>query len=409
MIDHEDQCEFKRSPLGLLVLCLVVFFWPSGWLLAGELSPPSAALASGDALMIADREGAVLVGKNESQKYIPASTLKVFTALVAVERLGKAYRFKTEFYQDPEQDLKIKGYGDPMLISEVLERIADTLAMHVRHLRDVVIDDSYFAQDIDVPDNGLSTNPYDAPLGALCANFNTVFFKRDPAGRIVSAESQTPMLGYAMQKIQKLGLTEGRHAIFRSREEIAHYAGELLVHFLRERGVQCHGDVRMGMTGANDRLIYTYRSHFTLGQVLGKMLTFSNNFVANQIVLAMGAREYGPPGTVEKGIRVLTDYSREVLNLQDIALVEGSGISRENRLSAMDMLAILRRFEPYEYMLPHEGRVRYKSGSLRGVQTRVGYIDCEPPCPRYFVIFLNRPNPDIAPVMSFVERLALEE
>ena len=77
-----------------------------------------------DAILVTDSDGRVLISKNETRPLIPASTLKIFTALVALHTLGPDYRFVTEFYRDDDDNLTIKGYGDPGLVSEVLAEIA---------------------------------------------------------------------------------------------------------------------------------------------------------------------------------------------------------------------------------------------------------------------------------------------
>ena len=38
-----------------------------------------------------------------------------------------------------------------------------------------------------------SLNPYDAALGALVSNFNTVFVRVEAGGRVSSAEPKTPL------------------------------------------------------------------------------------------------------------------------------------------------------------------------------------------------------------------------
>ena len=66
-----------------------------------------------DSILVTDPDGRVLISKNENRPLIPASTLKLFTALVALHTLGPEYRFETEFYCDDDDNLTIKGYGDP--------------------------------------------------------------------------------------------------------------------------------------------------------------------------------------------------------------------------------------------------------------------------------------------------------
>jgi len=98
-------------------------------------------------------------------------------------------------------------------------------------------------------------------------------------------------------------------------------------------------------------LIYTYESIFTLETVVQKMLKSSSNFMANQILIALGASVCGPPGTLAKGVSAVTDYAKNELLLQNLQIVEGSGISRQNRISALEMLTILKKFRPYKHLL----------------------------------------------------------
>ncbi len=396
----------KRIPASRWVTLLIC----AVWLLQPAISrarQPSCLLngiSSQDALVVADSDGRIIFSRNETKKCVPASTLKILTALAAIHHLGKSYRFQTEFYQDPEKNLKVKGYGDPLLISEVWQEIAQVLASRLHDFKDLVVDDTYFVNQIHIPGVRASTNSYDAPNGALCANFNTIFLKRDNTGRIVPAEPQTPITPFALEKLRLVGSSGGRFTLCQSGHEAARYAGELLLHFLKQRGKVCQGRVWPGVVEPGDRLVYTYHSIFALEQVLQKMFEFSNNFTANQILIALGAHVYGPPGTLAKGVKVLSDYAREVLNLHDIEIVEGSGVSRRNRLSALDMLAVLRRFEPHRALLVRDGEVFYKSGTLEGIKTKAGYIQAGSGNPYYFVIFLNSSQADIDSILDCVKK-----
>jgi len=393
------KCQYGRWSV---ILIPILFIYPlllcAFWLLQPEISEagdsfPCLKMISGtDSLLVADAEGRILCGKNETEVRIPASTLKLLTALAAIDHFGRSYRFRTEFYLDSKDNLKIKGYGDPLLISEVWQDIADTLSKKVRTFKDMVLDDTYFSGDIRIPGTDGSTNPYDAPCGALCANFNTIFFKHDQQGRIVSAEPQTPMILFAVEKVRQLGLDKGRYTFTHEKGDITRYAGELLLYLLTERGVKSTGMIRLGRVNPADRLIYTYYSRFRLEDVIGKMMEFSNNFMANQIFLALGAHVYGPPGTLSKGIRSVSMYGRDVLGLKDIRMVEGSGVSRENRITAIDMLRILKRFMPYRHLLKKRGGFLFKSGTLEGIRTRAGYVEENSGRPHMVVVFLNGPG-----------------
>ena len=384
----------------LLFLCLLYPVISN----AGEDFPCLKNISSRDAVLVAGPDGEILYKKHETKKHIPASTLKLLSALTAIRHLGASYRFKTEFYMDADHNMKIKGFGDPLLVSEAWQEVADALAKKIKKLNNLILDDTYFSPQIIIPGSKHSTNPYDAPVGAVCANFNTVFFHRDHSGRIASSEPQTPLIPYAKEKIQKLGLKKGRYTFSHDQKEIALYAGNLLMYFLREKSVKCQGKVYLSAIQPEDRLIYTYLSRFTLEDVIRKMMAFSSNFIANQVFIALGAKVYGPPATLQKGVKVVSGFAKNDLDLKYIQIAEGSGISRKNRLSALDMLAILKAFKPHRHLLKKTGDTYYKTGTLRGIRSRVGYINGSSENPYYFVIFLNRPDSNIDTVLRCIAR-----
>jgi D-alanyl-D-alanine carboxypeptidase/D-alanyl-D-alanine-endopeptidase (penicillin-binding protein 4) len=394
---------------GILILVSVLAAGDPPDLGATRPLPCLDKITGKDALLVGDPHGQIIFKKNISKKCVPASTLKLLTALTAIHHLKSSYRFPTRFYMDPFQNLKMKGFGDPLLVSEVLKDTADALACKVRMFKDLITDDTFFSSPIKIPGRHHSTNPYDASLGALCANFNTVFFASDSNGRIVSAEPQTPMIPFARQKIRGLGSKGGRYTFSHDPGDAARYVGELLLRFLKERHVQVGGDIRAGAVSPGDKHIYTYWSRHSLDQTLARMLEFSNNFMANQILISMGAWVYGPPGTLAKGVKVVSDFASNGLHLKDIQVVEGSGICRKNRLSAMDMFVILRHFEGYRHLLKRKGNVLYKTGSLRGVRTRAGYIETDTDGPYPFVIFMNNAETDLDALVACIRRtLALD-
>ncbi len=118
------------------------------------------------------------------------------------------------------------------------------------------------------------------------------------------------------------------------------------------------------------------------------MFKYSNNFIANQIFLSMGAARYGPPATVAKSQTVMADFSGH-LGLSRMSVEEGSGLSRRNRITAAQMSKVLNYFRPYRHLLPHEGRAWSKTGTLNDVKSVAGYIVPEHTHALSFVIILN--------------------
>ncbi|MBC8418451.1 MAG: D-alanyl-D-alanine carboxypeptidase [Desulfobacterales bacterium] len=403
--DHPFARTFKKTArMTLLATVLAGCFSLQPFISDAKQLPCLANIKSQDALLVAGADGRILYKKNETKNHVPASTLKVLTALAALNHFGPSYRFRTEFYTDTFHNLKVKAYGDPLLISEVLREVADVLSKKIQGFQNLILDNTYFDAQIEIPGCGESTNPYDAPVGAFCANFNTVFFRRDAKGRIISSERQTPVVPFARERIRSLGLKSGRYAFLRDSQDAARYAGELLLYFLRKKGVKTQGDIRFGAVVPGDMLIYTYESTFALETVLEKMLKSSSNFIANQILISLGASVSGPPGTLAKGVDAVTDFARNDLHLEGVKIVEGSGISRQNRLSALHMLTILERFKPYRHLLKRENNVSYKTGSLEGVRTRVGYVEDDLRGLYYFVIFLNQNHSKMDGTMNCIKK-----
>jgi serine-type D-Ala-D-Ala carboxypeptidase/endopeptidase (penicillin-binding protein 4) len=356
-----------------------------------------------DAVLVAAPDGRILAAVHPDLALVPASTLKLLTSLAALAKLGPAYRFRTDFYVDANHNLKIKGYGDPMLISEELKVIAEHLATLLPAVRDLVLDDSYFDQPVRIPGRGTSTQPYDAPNGALCVNFNTVAFDRR-GGRWMTDEPQTPLLPAVIPKIAASGLTRGRITLAADSREALRYTGEMFRYFLNQAGLQVRGAVRRGRVDPQDDLVWSHSGRLELDQVVADLLEFSNNFTANQIMLVMGAQDLGPPATVDKGLQVLRTFYRETLGIHTGRIVEASGISRDNRITARAMLTILQHYEPYHTLMRHEGRQFYKTGHLNGIRSRAGFLSRADGGLYRFVVMINTPGQSTDGIMQVIEK-----
>lgn len=377
-------------------------------LLAQKLPELDRFIGTQDAILVSDPQGQILFSKHAEKKLIPASTLKIFTSLVALHFLGNDYRFPTEFYLDEHSNLKIKGYGDPLLISEVVAKISQILAILLRNtqpMNDLVLDDTYFKQPLTVPGITSSPQPYDAPNGALCVNFNTVNFERKAEG-YVSAEPQTPLLPYVIEKIKALKLNRGRIVFSHNKNEITIYAGELFRYFLQNEGIRFKGKVKLGrINNRNDKLIFKYHSVSSLDQIVAKLLEHSNNFVTNQLLIAAGAQALDSPGTLAKGVALASDYAKNELAIENMTIAEGSGISRNNRVSAFQMDRVLQKFLPYHHLMRREGSEFYKTGTLYGISTRAGYIETANGELYRYVILLNTPGKSTDPIILRLLRI----
>jgi len=346
-------------------------------------------------VVVSGPDNRILFSHNTDALLIPASTLKVLTALTAFHTLGEGYRFQTEFYMDSASNLKIKGYGDPLLISEVIADIAallyDLLKANGHSLSNIIVDPSYFDRAVVIPGVTDTAEPYDSPNGALCVNFNTVNFKTINR-KYTSAESQTPLLPMTLGHIKKTGLPQGRITLSHQKDEIVFYAGRLFKYFLEQAGVKVTGKVLLGNVKSADRRILLFHSPFSLKQGVEKMMTYSNNFMANQILLEAGISQAGPPGTLQKGVAAAKKYAKNELSMDGLQITEGSGISRKNRITAKNLHKILLKFKPHFRLLRQDEEDFYKTGTLKNISTRVGFIGQDETISYAYVILCNTPG-----------------
>ncbi|WP_457576413.1 D-alanyl-D-alanine carboxypeptidase/D-alanyl-D-alanine-endopeptidase [Desulfomarina sp.] len=328
--------------------------------------------------------GKNISGFRENDLFIPASTLKILTSLVALETLGDNYRFKTYFFLDKNRVLFIKGGGDPFLISEEIKIICTRLVdLGLKKVSALILDDSAFNLARPADGSEGSDNPYDAPNSALAVNFNSLPVFISAAGSVTSGEQQTPDLPI-MRNLQG-NLPAGFHRInidaFADKCKISpslQYAGELFIAQLRKSGVQINNTIHAGKFPdiSSDKILYTHFSSRKLTDIVRSCLKFSNNFTANQLFLTSGASVYGYPANWLKASRLVQHYARNSLNLPpgSFNIVEGSGLSRKNRITPAAMLQVLKRFYPYRKLLNENEHIYLKSGTLTDVFCYAGYF-----------------------------------
>ena len=381
-----------RSRGFVFLLALGLLFITAGRpVAAGDWQSRIKALVKGGALLVTDDRGKVIMSINPDKPLVPASILKVVTSAAALEALGPDYRFVTEFRVSAEQDLYVVGRGDPGLISEELEYIASRLkSQGLIRVRDIYVDNSFFAPKLVLHGTNRSLNPYDAYNGALCVNFNTIYAVVKRNGRVSSAEPQTPLTDMARDLALKSGARgKVRFNLADNPRTCLLYAGDLIKNFLENSGVEISGQVKpCKINPLEIPLFYRHQSRKNLTDYLTDLFKYSNNFMTNQVFLTLGAEKYGPPATVEKARRALAEF-QAAHQLPPFHLEEGSGLSRRTKVTATQMTAVLRIFAPYHHLLPNEDRVWFKTGTLSDVKSMVGYLIPGEGRPMTFVIILN--------------------
>ena len=323
----------------------------------------------------------------------PASLLKLATTSLAIRTLGLEHRFKTEFWLTSGRELGIRGFGDPLLISEVWPGIAQALAARPelpRTLNRIVLDTSAFDSKLQIPGIENSLNPYDARIGALVTNFNTIYVHVAKNGVVTSAEPQTPLIPLVLQLAH--GLEPGKHRINFSRqpEHVLPYFAGLARAFLEREGFTFESEqISMRKLSFEDRRLLVFRNPNTLAEILPGMLLYSNNFTTNQLLLAAGVARSGHPATLEKGLVALRQHLHGELGIPkaEVVAVEGSGISRKNRLTPAAVIRLLEELRTHQEFLPLlNEEFPVKTGTLRSIYGLAGYFSNG----QTFAILLNQ-------------------
>ena len=381
----------------------------------------------------------ILLSIRGDQQFIPASNQKLLTTASSLKYLGPDYRFPTELYSNGpiknailKGDLYIRGFGDPKLVTEQMWLLATQLRnIPIRKVDgDIVADDSYFddVRRIKTWRDKFGPQAYNAPLGALSFNFNTIRTMINPAQKVgehpsvvVSPNTEyIKILNKAKTVLQ--GRRNGLIVNRLDREGFDHititgkirknapraryylnitdppiFTATVFKEYLNRAGVEVGGTVRTGKVTSGTKRIVRHKSE-PLSLIIRGLNKFSNNFTAEQLVKTLAAHRYGEPGSSENGVKVISEYMESLgFSLNDFKIVDGSGLSHENRLTPDQIVAVLldvfREQSIYpEYIsslavmgvdgstanrlvnVPQASRARVKTGTLNGVSALSGYL-----------------------------------
>lgn len=331
-----------------------------------------------DSVLVVDSSNHAVVEWLPDTARTPASLIKLVTAFLAIEHWGLEHRFSTEFYYR-DQQLWVRGLGDPMLISEELDMIVTALKEVLPESPKAINLDSTLFVDPLVPGRGTTDDPYNAPLSALAINFNTVSLQRKH-GKVVSGEAQTPLTDVARSLARKSKLSSRSQRVNMRNSELAQrqFAQVLNIKLGSNAKIRLNMAVPKGA-----KLIYTHQNSHTLTDTLKGALEYSNNFIANQLFILFSAAELHATLSFSAARLMAETELKERFGWRELSIQDGAGLSRDNKMTAKQLMQVLQRLEVNKSLLKryplksHANQSLFafaKSGTLTGVHSLAGYL-----------------------------------
>lgn len=365
---------------------------------------------------------------NEDQPLNPASSIKLFTAYVALKRLGTNYQFKTEVFQNKDKSICIKGGGDPSFVMEDMYLMVEALKRKGVDsysgkitLDATAFDDEYYPEDRSDQD---SERAYNSPISGLNFNYNTITVFVNPTNKGEKARVSLDFPFDFVQVNNKVMTGSGTDVTWDKKgkgdEEIVSVGGKIgenaeewkkpfrlkdpargwgfaLSKMFSTLGVPATSKSNVVVGSCSGQPIYSHSSK-PLSFIVQLMNKYSNNFIADSLVKTLDHEVNRHPGTAVGGMKFIRDELKKIgvdASAKGRKLVAGSGLTRDNLMSASDFIKLLRTIDKEKLVMPEmfaslpiagidgtlkrkyvrsevSERLRGKTGTLSGVQSLVG-------------------------------------
>lgn len=383
-----DTAKYKGMRLMLFVIMLA-----AGMLSAVASGSLDRFLSSGTvdrdavAVMVVDLEdGSVMEKHNIDMPLVPASIMKAVTTASLLRKTGQDYRYATRVSIDGDisgglldGNLIVEGACDPSLgsssepvASDILAEITDALrSAGVKEIRgSVVIDSDSFA--------GPSVPPT---------------WMRGDLSHAYGTGSHA--LNYADNSSGRKSVSDPS-TVFKARLRTT----------LANAGISVRSE-SMRVADRNKRKGLVTHMSPPVDEIMRSCMMRSDNLFAESMLRTYSSESGGDGSTADGASRERRYWSSLGKPLDNVAIVDGSGLSRSNRMTARFMASVLSEMsvDPYYVSFfplagqegtlrnllagtPLEGYVAMKTGSMKGIQCYAGYKLDEEYAPTHVVVIM---------------------
>jgi D-alanyl-D-alanine carboxypeptidase/D-alanyl-D-alanine-endopeptidase (penicillin-binding protein 4) len=336
----------------------------------------------------------VVAERNAENRLTPASLTKLAIAAASLEAwpVDKTFRTRIVSIAPPADgavagDLILQGDGDPSLDDHSLWSLAAQLkGRGITHVRGGLIVNAapFGTMNCETSDRckalERSDTAYNAPLSSIGVDFGNWCVSVRPTTLAQPAEVQgcgvrtlpVPVEGtirtvsrgsrqtFWVERVTRAGEDRlrmggdiplnGAQELYRSMSDPAKGAGLLLAQMLAELGIRIEGGVTVRPGVAPPEAVELARIEgLNLREQLGRMLRYSNNYIADVLTLNLAAwLNKEPPTELSAASRILSGFVARAQGAAKLSrpetpapLYSGSGLTPENLISASELVGLL--------------------------------------------------------------------
>ena len=256
-------------------------------------------LSKSSAILVSDpATGTVLYSRNADLPLLSASTMKLVTAVVALETLSPSHRIKTRVMWDEEAGaLTLIGAGDPTLSRSGLARLAAKVRQALPKVKraQLFVDGSLF--------------PDPKPAAGWVKGYVPGQVNPVSSLPLLAVRTTTPM----------------------------RTAGELFAKALRAEGITAYYKGSRVASGVQAAV----RSSLPLQDIVKRMLVESDNDFAEHLFRLSAAAEGGEATWSAAQLHAYSQLEALGISTEGVVLADGSGLSRKNRLTVRLLAQLL--------------------------------------------------------------------
>ncbi len=380
------------------------------------------------------KTGKCLYERNADAFFTPASTCKLLIAGAALSLLGSDATFLTRLLIDGSGNLYFQGSGDPSFsISDLEKLISQTDLKKIEG--DIFLDHSAFDDQQTLPswpEKPLYSSWF-SPLDAIAINHNSYDVTVTPTeigkpptiilspeienleidNRATCAEKESDLTVERRPNSNVIEITGevGREIeSTRTPFQDAHESASILIRqALQKAGIRFDGKISSSSTPQDVKVIASHTS-LPLSFLLQTLLKESDNLYADLLFKKIGQHYSHAQGNWKNGKEALFHHLEKELHVSDLTIFDGSGLSKENRLSpryVVEYISWLYNYSPHketffsalaqfgkegtlkDRLVDNPPPIRAKTGTLDGVSCLSGIVEAEGKDPLSFSVLIN--------------------